>query len=224
MRKIVGIAALIAVPLIAIMGALSVIRWDIASVLIAVICCVPFLLSFENSKPSAGELVLTAVMTAFSAAGRFIFAPLPFFKPVTAIVVIGGMYLGAPAGFVIGAFSALISNIYFGQGAWTPFQMLCWGLIGAVSGVVGKKGAKPVFLCVTGIVAGFFYSLVMDVWSTLSIDLSFSLTRWSAAVITALPVTAVYCVSNVVFLLILNKPVGKRLERLKEKYGLFNRK
>ena len=50
---------------------------------------------------------------------------------------------------------------------------------------------------------------------------SFSGELWIAAIISAAPVTAVYCVSNVVFLLVLNKPLGKKLERLKTKYGIF---
>ncbi len=187
----------------------------------ALLCCVPFFLSFEKRAPSAGELVLVAVMTAFSAAGRFIFAPLPFFKPVSAIVIISGRHFGAQAGFMTGALSAIISNIWFGQGPWTPFQMLCWGLIGAAAGLFGSRLDKPLPLCAVGIAAGISYSLIMDVWSVLSMNGSFSAGLWAAAIISALPVTAVYCASNVVFLLILNKPLGKRLERIKSKYGVF---
>lgn len=219
---LLSIAALIAVPLIAVMATVGM-RWDIATVLVAVLCCVPFFLSFEKRAPSAGELVLVAVMTAFSAAGRFIFAPVPFFKPVTAIVVIAAMYFGGRAGFMIGALSAVVSNIYFGQGAWTPFQMLCWGLIGFGAGLLNKTRLleSPLPLCIYGVIAGAAYSVIMDVWTTLSADGSFTFSRWLAAVIAALPITAIYCVSNVIFLLLLRKPLGKRLDRLKTKYGIF---
>ena len=187
----------------------------------AILCCVPFFLSFEKRAPSAGELVLVAVMTAFSAAGRFIFAPIPFFKPVTAIVIIAGKHFGAQAGFMTGAISAIISNIWFGQGPWTPFQMLCWGLIGAAAGLAKNILDKPLALCLAGIIAGVGYSLIMDVWTVLSMNSAFSWGLWAAAVISALPVTGIYCGSNIIFLLVLNKPVGRRLERLKTKYGVF---
>jgi uncharacterized membrane protein len=138
-------------------------------------------------------------------------------------VTISAIHFGSGAGFMIGALSALVSNIYFGQGAWTPFQMLCWGIIGFAAGLPKMKKLleKPIPLAVYGAVSGVFYSVVMDVWTTLSADGAFTLSRWTAALITALPITAVYCVSDIVFLLILRKPLGKRLERLKTKYGIF---
>ena len=187
----------------------------------ALLCCVPFFLSFEKRAPSAAELVLVAVMTAFSAAGRFIFAPLPFFKPVSAIVIIAGRHFGMQAGFMTGALSAVISNIWFGQGPWTPFQMLCWGIIGAAAGLLGNPLCKPAALCIAGVAAGVVYFLVMDVWTVLSVNGTFSGGMWLTAVLSALPVTGVYCVSNVLFLLALDKPLGRRLERIKTKYGVF---
>ena len=60
------------------------------------------------------RMVLVAIMTALSIAGRFI----PMFKPVTAISIITGAYLGGGSGFLVGALSALLSNFYFGQGPW----------------------------------------------------------------------------------------------------------
>ena len=225
MRKITGQAALVAVPLVAIMGMtlFGGRRWDIAAVLAAFLCCVPFFLSFEHRKPAAREIVLIAVMTAFSVAGRVIFAAIPFFKPVTAIVVVAAMYFGPQAGFMTGAMSALISNIWFGQGAWTPFQMFCWGFIGWLAGVLNRKAwlEKPLMLCVYGVFAGVLYSLVMDMWTVLSADGAFTVARWLQVLVTSLPMTAVYCASNVVFLLVLRKPLGRKLARLKTKYGVF---
>ena len=225
MRKITGQAALVAVPLVAIMGMtlFGGRRWDIAAVLAAFLCCVPFFLSFEHRKPAAREVVLIAVMTAFSVAGRVIFAAIPFFKPVTAVVIIAAMYFGPQAGFMTGAMSALISNIWFGQGAWTPFQMFCWGFIGWLAGMLNRKALleKPLTLCVYGALAGVLYSLVMDMWTVLSADGAFTVARWLQVIITSLPMMAVYCASNVVFLLVLRKPLGRKLSRLKTKYGVF---
>ncbi len=225
MRKIIGQAALVAVPLVAILGAtlFGGRQWDIAAVLTAFLCCVPFFLSFESRKPAAREVVLIAVMTAFSVAGRVIFAAIPFFKPVTAIVVVAAMYFGPQAGFMTGAMSALISNIWFGQGAWTPFQMFCWGFIGWLAGMLNRRRwlEKTWLLCVYGAFSGALYSLVMDMWTVFSADGAFTLTRWLAVTVSSLPIMAVYCVSNVVFLLLLRKPLGKKLERLKTKFGVF---
>ncbi|MGN0650345.1 MAG: ECF transporter S component [Oscillospiraceae bacterium] len=225
MKKLIAYAALISVPLVAVIGAAFAngTNWELACAAAAVLCCVPFFLSFEGRAPSARELVLTAVMTAFSAAGRFVFAWLPFFKPVTAIVVISAMYMGPTAGFLIGALSALISNIYFGQGIWTPFQMFSWGIIGFAAGLLNKKKIleNPVALSVYGALSGVVYSVLMDIFTVLSADGSFSPERWAAAVAASLPIMAVYCISNVLFVLILRKPLGKRMERIRTKYGVF---
>lgn len=102
--------------------------------------------------------------------------------------------------------------------------MFSWGFIGWIAGALNcrKILEKPAALCVFGVFAGALFSVVMEVWTTLSADGFFSLSRWGASMLTALPVTLVYCVSNAVFLLLLRRPVGKRLERLKTKFGVFD--
>lgn len=115
-KNIIGTAALISALLAAVLAAVGgITRWEVAAALIAVLCCIPVFTAFERRAPSARELVLIAVMTAFSVGGRFIFAAVPFFKPVTAVVVLSAMYFGRQSGFMVGALSAVVSNIYFGQ-------------------------------------------------------------------------------------------------------------
>ena len=85
-------------------------------------CSVPFFLKFERRRPRPREMVPLAVMAALGVVGRTVFPliPLPNFKPVSAI--------------------GIISNIFFGQGPWTPWQMFCWGMIGFVAGRLQKSG------------------------------------------------------------------------------------
>ena len=91
-------------------------RYNLISVLMALSACVPFYYAYEKREGSIRRMVLLAVMTALAVAGRFIFAMLPGFKPVTAIVILSGMYMGAEAGFLVGSLTAIISNMFFGQG------------------------------------------------------------------------------------------------------------
>ena len=188
---------------------------------IAVAACIPFFLTFEKGKAGTRQMIAVAVMIAIAVVGRLIFAPLPGFKPVTAIVVIAALYLGGEAGFVTGALAALVSNFFFGQGPWTPFQMFTWGLIGLAAGLLAAPLKKHlVLLLIYGAAAGVVFSLLMDVWTTLWYDGAFNLTRYLAAVVTAGPFTLEYGISNVIFLLVLAKPVGGKLERIRTKYGL----
>ncbi len=197
-------------------------KYTFISLAVALLATVPFFLAFEHKKEvDTKKIVILAVMITLSVTGRFIFAFIPFFKPVTAIVVVLAIYFGPEMGFLCGSMSALLSNFYFGQGPWTPFQMFTWGMIGFIAGISGKKliGSR-IWLSVYGVFAGIFYSVIMDVWTVLWIDKVFAPTRYLAVLFTSLPVTAVYAVSNVVFLLIAGVPVGRKLSRIKIKYGL----
>jgi uncharacterized membrane protein len=223
-RVLITIIIIILIPIIIIAGVILLKdrQYALVSMIIAIAACIPFFIRAESKKSKTSEMIIIAVMVALSSAGRFVFAAIPFFKPVTAIVVVAAIYLGAESGFLIGALSALISNIYFGQGPWTPFQMFIWGLIGFTAGLmaVALKNNR-ILLAVYGCLAGFAFSLVMDTWTVLWLDGSFNLSRYLAAIITSLPITAVYAISNIIFLLILQKPMGAKLARLKSKYGLF---
>ncbi len=180
-----------------------------------------FLVSVEKGEKSTSKMILIGVMTALSVTGRILFAPLPGFKPVTALVMMSAMYLGPQAGFATGAFCALISNFYFSQGPWTPFQMMVWGLLGFVSGLIAQPLKKSrILLLFVGAVFGVLYSLLMDVWTVLWADGYFNFTRYATYVVAAIPVTIEYAISNVVFLLLLRRPVGRILERIILKYGI----
>ncbi|MBO4453269.1 MAG: ECF transporter S component [Clostridia bacterium] len=188
---------------------------------VAVMTCVPFFIVFEHSRNDARRLMLVAVMTALSVLGRLLFAAVQFVKPVAALSIFAGMYLGPSSGFATGAFAALISNFYFGQGAWTPFQMLAWGLIGFFAGLLSKRLQKSVILlAIYGALAGVFFSLVLDVWSSMWYGGSFDLNYFLVSVSASLPFTIIYAASNVVFLVLLKRPVGSALERLGVKYGI----
>ena len=131
------------------------------------------------------------------------------------------MYFGGEAGFLTGALSAVISNFYFGQGPWTPFQMFSWGIIGFFAGLIAEPLKRSrIILSVYAVLSGVLYSFLMDVWTVLWADGYFNISRYLAALASAVPFTAVYAVSNLVFLLLLARPIGKILERIKTKYAL----
>lgn len=191
------------------------------SLCVAILSCIPFFLRFERREADTKRLILIACMTALSVLGRIVFAPVPAFKPVTAMVVITAMYFGCEAGFLTGSLSAVISNFYFGQGPWTPFQMFSWGIVGLLAGLIAEPLKKSrLALALYGIASGVLYSFLMDIWTVLWENGSFQLSRYLAALVSAIPFTAVYAVSNVVFLLLFARPIGKILERLKAKYAL----
>ena len=112
---------------------------SIACVILALLL---FYASFDKRIVGTRRLVIIAVMTALSVVGRSVFALIPMFKPITAIVVITAIWIGPESGFLVGSLSAVISNFQFGQGPWTPFQMFAWGMIGRLAGYLRKPLKK----------------------------------------------------------------------------------
>lgn len=193
--------------------------WILLSAVI-ILCGCAFA-KFEKKDISAGELSVTAVMTALSVGGRLAFAAVPAFKPCSAVIILTGMYLGSGQGFMAGALTALVTNFYFSQGIWTPFQMLAWGLTGFAAGLFSKKlRNNTVRLCVFGGLSGAFFSVFMDFWSVIWADNSFNIVRFLAMTAGSAWFTLMYTVSNIIFLILLKKPADKIFTRLRRKYGI----
>ena len=192
-------------------------RYAFISLCIALLSVVLFASGFDKKRTGSRRLVIVSVLIALAIVGRFI----PLFKPVTAITVLTGMYLGAESGYLAGSLTAVLSNFYFGQGPWTPFQMLAWGMLGFFAGVFAKtlKVHKPVLL-VYGVIAGVLYSFIMDVWTVVWYNGNFQMGLYLAALVSAVPYTISYVIANEVFLLIFAKPFGEKLERMRVKYGV----
>ena len=192
-------------------------RYAFISLVITVLALLLFAAGFEKKKTGARRLVAAAVMTALSVVGRFI----PFLKPVTALTVLTGIWLGGESGFLVGALSAVISNFYFGQGPWTPFQMFAWGMLGLIAGFLSRPLQKyRAALIAYGALAGVVYSFIMDIWTVLWYQREFVLSLYITALGTAVPYMILYSVSNVIFLCLFAKPFGEKLSRIRIKYGV----
>lgn len=120
--------------------ALRVQQTAVLSLVVVLGCLAVFFAGFEQSRPRLRDTMPVAVLAALAAAGRILFAPIPSFKPVSAIAIIAGAAFGRRSGFLVGALAALVSNFFFGQGPWSPWQMYGWGLVGWLGGVLAQIG------------------------------------------------------------------------------------
>lgn len=133
---------LVAVPLSLIVCAVCDVQAAAGLTLVVALGAILLMLaSYEASRPALRQIMPTVTLGALAAAGRILFAPLPEIKPVSAIAIVAGATLGRRNGFMVGALAALVSNFFFGQGAWTPWQMYGWGMVGYLSGVLAQLGA-----------------------------------------------------------------------------------
>jgi len=220
LRSIIKITVpFILIPAVTLLGtvAFDEKKHIIIALAVALLALLLFAAGFEKKSTGTRRMVIVAVMTALCFAGRFI----PFLKPIAALTIITALYLGGEAGFLVGALSAVLSNFYFGQGPWTAFQMLAWGLIGLFAGIFSEKLLKSsTLLLIYGAMTGIAYSFIMDIWTVLWYNQGFNMKLYAAALVSAIPYTVSYAVSNVLFLYLLAPPFGEKLQRIKIKYGV----
>jgi Squalene-hopene cyclase C-terminal domain/Family of unknown function (DUF6580)/Prenyltransferase and squalene oxidase repeat len=176
---------------------------------------------YERTHPSARVLALIATLAALAALGRVAFAPIPSVKPTTDIVLIAGYVLGGAPGFAVGAVAALTSNVFFGQGPWTPWQMLAWGGVGAGGALLARVAGRELgraWLTAACAVAGLAYGAVMNfsLWVTFAGD--HTLDKLTGYYVTSLPFDIAHAVGNAVFCLAFGPALVRALRRFRSRF------
>jgi prenyltransferase beta subunit len=144
------------------------VTWQIGSFGLVILALVLAFWWYERSRPPTKLLAVVATLAALAALGRDAFAAVPDVKPITAIVLISGVAFGAGPGFAVGAISALASNILLGEGPWTPWQMLGWGIVGLLGGALGAavpRRLAPLGLALACAAAAEVFNLILDAYT-----------------------------------------------------------
>ena len=200
-------------------------KYYFISLLIILETMIPFAFAFENRKPKARELVIISSLCAIGVAGRTVFFMLPQFKPVAAIVIISGVAFGGETGFLVGAITAFVSNFFFGQGPWTPWQMFSFGIIGFLAGIMFQKGIlrkTKTDMCVFGFLVTFvIYGGIMNPASVIMWQSNININMVLSSYVMGMPFDFIHAVSTVFFLFFAAEPMLEKLERIKIKYGLI---
>jgi len=185
---------------------------------------IPFFARFEIRKITGRELVILAMLAAIAAISRIPFAGLPSVQPTSFVIIIVGLVFGAESGFLVGAVAAIVSNIFMGQGPWTPWQMFAWGMMGLSAGLLKNSWlmsniwGKIIF----GFVWGYLFGWIMNLWIITS-----NITNLSWGFLLGIYSNSFYHdlahgLSNVLFLAIFSTSWVKILSRFKRKYGLLD--
>ncbi len=202
-------------------------KYYFISLLIILETLIPFCMVFESRKPQARELIVISVLCAIAVAGRAAFFSLPQFKPVVALVMIAGICFGGETGFLVGTVTGFVSNFFFGQGPWTPWQMFAFGIIGFLTGVLFKKGIlrkTKQSLCLFGFLATFIvYGGIMNPAAVITGQGKPTWEMLATAYIIGAPMDFIHALGTSFFLWFLAEPMIDKLERIKVKYGLVER-
>ena len=196
----------------------------ITSTLMILELMVPFFMAFEGRKPQARELVVIAVMCAIAIVARTAI-PIPHFKAIFAVIMLSGIAFGPEAGFMVGAISAFASNFFYGQGAYTPWQMMAYGAGGMLAGFCFAKGRLPQKPWIMALF-GFFATIL---WVGPLLDCSHIFLMLSAinrdsilaALLSGFPVNLSQAICTVLIMLLFGRPLLDKLDRVKTKYGMM---
>lgn len=194
-------------------------NWEIFAALLLLAALGLFFASFEGNKVSSREVGVIAVLAALAAVSRVPFAPIAGLQPTTFLVMVSGYVFGARSGFMVGAIAALASNFFMGQGPWTPFQMLFWGLVGATAGLLGEiipKASRAVMVSF-GIIWGYLFGWLMNLFLVVVFIKPLTLKAVLLAYVASFPMDTFHALGNVCFYLLLGPQVIKVLKRFREK-------
>ncbi|MBZ5751089.1 ECF transporter S component [Metabacillus rhizolycopersici] len=197
----------------------------IVSFLFMMFTFLPFIIRFERRKVAGRELVMLAVLAAIAAVSRVPFASIPSVQPTTFVIIVTGIAFGAESGFVVGALAALVSNLFLGQGPWTPWQMYAWGMIGLSAGLLRNTWMmkRSYGRIMFGFMTGILFGWVMNLWYFVSLDEQVELATIMTYYGASLYFDLAHALSNVFFLLIFASSWIKILQRFRKKYGLLER-
>jgi energy-coupling factor transport system substrate-specific component len=205
---------LVVISLAMLVAALVVQDGALATALGAAALVVAGVAWFESGTDSTRELAVIATLAAAAAAGRVLFAAVPGVQPVTVIAIVAGASLGARAGVATGALAAFVSNLFLGQGIWTPQQMLGWGACGAVGALLAPFLRNRWALAAVAAVLGFAFSVSMDVWLWYGFS-PHTFAALAAVVGRGLWFDVSHAVGNVMIAL----AAGPELRRMLDRYG-----
>ena len=197
----------------------------ISAVLIIILSMIPFFVFFEKRKIKTSEIVLVAMMVALCVASRAVMAFVPQIKPTCALVIVTAVAFGPNVGFVTGSLAMLVSNFLFGQGMFTPFQMLGMGLVGFFCGLLfyrKKYNTNRLAVSITGgLICFFVYGLTVDLCSILMMVTSYTPKAVISVYASGVPFNLIHAVTTAVLLFFINKPMTDKFTRLRVKYGIF---
>ncbi len=198
-------------------------NWGIVSLIFLALTLGAVFFEFEDRASSAKQIALIAMLGTVSALSRIPFAALMNFQPCTFFIICSGYVFGPMSGFMVGAVTPIISNIFLGQGPWTAYQIFTWGGIGLVAGVIGRftipqPALKKTMLMAYSLLAGISYAMIINIWFWAMYIYPHTLNTYKGVLYTATLWTVSHSAANVVFMLLFGNRVIQLLERFKRRF------
>jgi energy-coupling factor transport system substrate-specific component len=146
---------------------------------------IALIVELQGQAISAKMVAMLGVLIAITSVLRFLEVAIPLpggFSPIFAPIILVGYIFGSRFGFLMGAFTLLVSGLVTGGvGPWLPYQMFTAGWAGLTAGWVargmdrvahlaGRKAAQRslhldiLVLCGFGFAWGLLYGSIINIW------------------------------------------------------------
>jgi energy-coupling factor transport system substrate-specific component len=215
---LIGITAFI-IPLFPESPLQNFLNWRLIATILVVLAVIAFFFEFESAAVSSKEVALVAMLGTVSAVLRVPFAVIPNVQPCTYLIICAGYVFGPVAGFMIGAVTALVSNFFLGQGPWTPYQMLAWGLAGFSAAYIRRLGLGRIWLIVFGVIWGYLYGWIMNTWYWITFIYPLTWRTFLVYQLTSVWFDTLHAVGNAFLLGLLGMKTIGILERFKQRFS-----
>lgn len=197
----------------------------LSAVIIIVLSMLPFFVAFEKRKIKTSEIVIIAMMVTLCVASRAVMAFIPQVKPTCALVIVTAIAFGPNVGFITGSLSMFMSNFLFGQGMFTPFQMLGMGLTGFFCGLIfyaKRHNTNRIAVSIAGgLICFAVYGFIVDSCSVFMMLTEFSLKSVVGIYASGALFNLIHALTTAILLFFINKPMADKFNRLRIKYGIF---
>jgi len=199
----------------------DLLNWGVLTAVLAALVCLALFFEFETAVTSSKEIALVAMLSTISAVLRVPFAAIPNVQPCTYIIICSGYVFGPIAGFAVGAMTALVSNFFLGHGPWTLYQMIAWGLAGLSAGYLRKLKLNTAVLIVIGVVWGYLYGLITNLWYWTAFIYPLTLKTFLVTELNTVWFDTLHAAGNAVFLGVLGAKTIAILRRFKERFSII---
>ena len=190
--------------------------WQAGSALVVTLAALAGMLWYERRRPSTKLIALVAALAALAVAARILFAAVPNVQGTTDVALLAGYVLGPAPGFMVGALAALASNLFLGQGPWTPWQMVGWGAAGLggalLASLAGRRLGRWPLAIACGL-AGLAFGAWMDLFTLTSFAAQTSADGYVAIAVLSLPFNIAHALGNVLLCLVFGPSFVRVLER-----------
>jgi len=198
----------------------SLFNWGVIATILVILTTVAFFFEFEAAAVSSKEIALVAMLGTISAVLRVPFAAIPNVQPCTYLIICTGYVFGPVAGFTVGAITALVSNFFLGQGPWTLYQMIAWGLAGVSTGYLSRFSMNTRLLVVFGILWGYLFGWITNIWFWTAFVYPLNLNTFILTQVNTIWFDTFHAIGNGIFLGILGMKTIAILQRFKRRFSV----